>query len=180
MVRLSIPTPVVVFPCGSMSTSRTRKPIIARDAPRFTAVVLFPTPPFWLTIAMIRAVACSHYRANAVPLADDALCTLDEQVRSFRVGSSTTSSNRSARIAPTRRSPRNPGSTRAAGDQQAITSSPPTARSRTVKGGFSARISATRDSKRSFSSLRLGRPLPIDVGVPQGEEALQMRRARSG
>ncbi len=27
----------------------------AREAPRFTAVVVFPTPPFWLAMAMMRA-----------------------------------------------------------------------------------------------------------------------------
>src|ERR1700680_4819917 len=52
--RLSMPSPLVVLPCGSMSTSRTRRPISASAAPRLTAVVLFPTPPFWLTIAMTR------------------------------------------------------------------------------------------------------------------------------
>src|SRR6202163_866839 len=57
--RLSTPTPVVVFPCGSMSTTSTRRPSRARDAPRLTAVVDFPTPPFWLTIAITRAVVCS-------------------------------------------------------------------------------------------------------------------------
>ncbi len=27
----------------------------AREAPRFTAVVVFPTPPFWLAMAITRA-----------------------------------------------------------------------------------------------------------------------------
>src|SRR5437867_2330618 len=51
-----IPTPVEAFPCGSRSTTRTRFPASARHAPRLTAVVLLPTPPFWLAMAMIRAV----------------------------------------------------------------------------------------------------------------------------
>src|ERR1700682_681630 len=62
--RLSTPTPVVVFPCGSMSTTRTRRPSSASDAPRFTAVVDLPTPPFWLTIAITRAVVCTASTAD--------------------------------------------------------------------------------------------------------------------
>jgi hypothetical protein len=46
------PRPLVALPCGSMSTSRTVLPSAARHAPRLTAVVVFPTPPFWLTTAM--------------------------------------------------------------------------------------------------------------------------------
>src|ERR1700736_1346098 len=86
--RLSTPTPVVVFPCGSMSTTSTRRPSSARDAPRLTAVVDFPTPPFWLTIAITRAVVCSGTtnEANltsgrAEMLVDVAFRTRAEQAR---------------------------------------------------------------------------------------------------
>src|SRR5712691_2276119 len=51
-----IPIPVEAFPCGSRSTTSTRYPRSASEAPRLTAVVDFPTPPFWLAIAMIRAI----------------------------------------------------------------------------------------------------------------------------
>src|SRR3954463_6934001 len=34
--------------------TRTRRPASARAAPRLTAVVVLPTPPFWLATAMIR------------------------------------------------------------------------------------------------------------------------------
>ena len=44
----------MALPCGSRSTTRTRKPASASAAPRFTAVVVLPTPPFWLAMAMIR------------------------------------------------------------------------------------------------------------------------------
>ena len=44
--RASIPSPVVAFPWGSRSMTRTRNPSSARAAPRFTEVVVFPTPPF--------------------------------------------------------------------------------------------------------------------------------------
>jgi hypothetical protein len=48
--------PVDALPCGSRSTTSTRKPRSAKDAPRLTAVVDLPTPPFWFAMAMIRAV----------------------------------------------------------------------------------------------------------------------------
>ena len=41
-----IPTPDVAFPWGSASTNKTRCPKPAMTAARFTAVVVFPTPPF--------------------------------------------------------------------------------------------------------------------------------------
>ena len=44
----------VVFACASTSTRRMRRSAIASAAARLTAVVVFPTPPFWLTIAMMR------------------------------------------------------------------------------------------------------------------------------
>src|SRR5262249_19979693 len=48
---LSKPTPLVAFPCGSPSTRSVRCSAAARLAARFTAVVVLPTPPFWLAIA---------------------------------------------------------------------------------------------------------------------------------
>src|SRR3990170_7079832 len=46
------PIPDVAFAWGSMSTRRVRFSITAREAARLTAVVVFPTPPFWLATAM--------------------------------------------------------------------------------------------------------------------------------
>ena len=40
------PRQVVKSPCGSASMSNTFFPCIARPTPRFTVVVVFPTPPF--------------------------------------------------------------------------------------------------------------------------------------
>src|SRR3990167_7359002 len=51
-----MPSPVVLFPCGSTSTSSVFFSATASEAPRLTAVVVFPTPPFWLAIAMILAI----------------------------------------------------------------------------------------------------------------------------
>src|SRR5688572_23769590 len=50
--------PLVAFPCGSASTRRVRRSAMAREAATLTAVVVLPTPPFWLAIATIRAMKC--------------------------------------------------------------------------------------------------------------------------
>src|ERR1700709_1097740 len=47
-VALLMPAPMVALPCGSRSTSSTRWPSLARPAARLTAVVVLPTPPFWV------------------------------------------------------------------------------------------------------------------------------------
>src|SRR5438105_3538971 len=50
-----------------MSTTKIRFPRRARQAPRLTAVVLFPTPPFWLTIATVRGISAGlAFVASAV------------------------------------------------------------------------------------------------------------------
>src|SRR5438552_3978771 len=49
--------PLVALPCGSPSTNRVRFSAAARLAARFTAVVVLPTPPFWLAIAITRATS---------------------------------------------------------------------------------------------------------------------------
>src|SRR6266702_566264 len=43
---------IVRWPWGSRSMRRTRLPSSASAHPRFTAVVVLPTPPFWLATAM--------------------------------------------------------------------------------------------------------------------------------
>ena len=48
--RFSAPRPLVALACGSRSISRTRLRRSARQAARLTAVVVLPTPPFWLAI----------------------------------------------------------------------------------------------------------------------------------
>ena len=54
-VRLpfSTPTPVVELPCGSISTNNTFLSNNPKDAAKFILVVVFPTPPFWLTNEII-------------------------------------------------------------------------------------------------------------------------------
>src|ERR1035437_6782604 len=48
---LETPRPLVALPWGSESTTRTRMSLAARAAARLMAVVVLPTPPFWLAIA---------------------------------------------------------------------------------------------------------------------------------
>src|SRR5262245_64731330 len=44
---------MLLLACGSRSMSSVLLPRMASAAARFTAVVVFPTPPFWLAIATI-------------------------------------------------------------------------------------------------------------------------------
>ena len=47
------PRLIVRLPCGSPSISRTFFPVCASPIPKLAQVVVLPTPPFWLTMAMI-------------------------------------------------------------------------------------------------------------------------------
>src|ERR1700731_2834387 len=47
--------PAVALAWESQSTRRVGCSAVARQAARFTAVVVLPTPPFWFATAMIRA-----------------------------------------------------------------------------------------------------------------------------
>src|SRR5215469_556516 len=62
---------MVALPCGSRSISRTRRRVAAREAARLTAVVVLPTPPFWLATAITRFMRVSvhclcHHPAAAL------------------------------------------------------------------------------------------------------------------
>src|SRR5208282_923800 len=50
------PRPLVEFDCGSQSTSRVLTSAAAKEAARLMAVVVLPTPPFWLAMAITRAM----------------------------------------------------------------------------------------------------------------------------
>src|SRR5712671_7873885 len=54
-----MPSPVEALPCGSRSMMSTRSPMAASAVPRLMAVVVLPTPPFWLAIARTRAGAAA-------------------------------------------------------------------------------------------------------------------------
>ena len=55
-VSRGTPRPVEALPCGSMSTISTFSPIAASAVPRLIAVVVLPTPPFWLETARTRVL----------------------------------------------------------------------------------------------------------------------------
>src|ERR1700685_2623332 len=61
------PSAAVALAWGSRSMSRVRQPAWARQAARLTAVVVLPTPPFWLTMAIILA-GCMKFYCNRTPL----------------------------------------------------------------------------------------------------------------
>ena len=63
---LSTPKPEVALPWGSKSHTRTFAPASCRQAARFTQLVVFPTPPFWLTKAMVLAMVSLLSRNPAV------------------------------------------------------------------------------------------------------------------
>src|SRR5690348_12118038 len=48
-----MPSPLVLLDWGSASTTRTWTPRSASAAPRFRAVVVLPTPPFWFAMAIV-------------------------------------------------------------------------------------------------------------------------------
>ncbi|MFC5039826.1 hypothetical protein [Ornithinimicrobium kibberense] len=54
---------VLALPWGSMSTTRTRRPASAMAAAMFTAVVVLPTPPFWL--ATVITLVPAHGRGRS-------------------------------------------------------------------------------------------------------------------
>src|SRR6478609_2966190 len=49
-----MPRPVEALPCGSESISSTFSPTAASAVPRLMAVVVLPTPPFWLATTRTR------------------------------------------------------------------------------------------------------------------------------
>ena len=61
------PSPVPALPCGSISTSRTRRCVAASDAARLTQVVVLPTPPFWFATAIIRVICSGPAQQHCVP-----------------------------------------------------------------------------------------------------------------
>src|ERR1700761_9380392 len=76
-----MPRPVEALPCGSMSITRVGSPTAASAVPRLMAVVVLPTPPFWLATTRTRGFLGSdmtgaqlshgHYSSRRVGLAWD-------------------------------------------------------------------------------------------------------------
>src|ERR1041384_1748727 len=61
-----MPSPVEALPCGSRSTISTFSPIAASAVPRLIAVVVLPTPPFWLARARTRGLGRPGLRGVSV------------------------------------------------------------------------------------------------------------------
>src|SRR5580698_6349935 len=55
--------PVVALPCGSESITRIRRSLAASAAATLMAVVVFPTPPFWLLMARILPKRPSYHES---------------------------------------------------------------------------------------------------------------------
>src|ERR1700685_3131305 len=63
-----MPRPVEALPCGSRSMIRTSSPIAASAVPRLIAVVVLPTPPFWLATTRILSPLADMTRSRrAIP-----------------------------------------------------------------------------------------------------------------
>src|SRR3984957_222756 len=62
---LGNPKPLVAFDCGSQSTSSVFTSAAAKEAAKLMAVVVLPTPPFWLATAITRPI--NHFQRGCVP-----------------------------------------------------------------------------------------------------------------
>src|SRR5215510_1922935 len=58
---------MVRLPCGSRSTRSTFMPCSAKATPRFSAVVVLATPPFWLAKAMTLPSVAPFEMSSRVP-----------------------------------------------------------------------------------------------------------------
>src|SRR5262245_44444329 len=67
-----MPSPVEALPCGSRSMISTCSPMAASAVPRLMAVVVLPTPPFWLAIAITRGGAGLGMRLGSAMTCGDA------------------------------------------------------------------------------------------------------------
>src|SRR5689334_18040009 len=67
-----MPRPVEALPCGSLSISSTRSPTAASAVPRLMAVVVLPTPPFWLATTSTRSDRSDLAGTTQPPHANDA------------------------------------------------------------------------------------------------------------
>src|SRR5690606_15840669 len=63
--------PVEALPCGSESISSTFSPTAANAVPRLMAVVVLPTPPFWLATTSTRSGRSDFTGTTQAPHAHD-------------------------------------------------------------------------------------------------------------
>src|SRR5689334_18507531 len=79
-----MPSPVLAFPCGSKSMTRTRFFAAASAVARLIAVVVLPTPPFWLASATMFGARAAGRRAVSASVS---LKMVQSQDGGRRVGS---------------------------------------------------------------------------------------------
>src|SRR5271165_1864486 len=73
------PTPLEAFDWGSQSTSSVRAPDDASEAARLMAVVVLPTPPFWLATAMTRTTFGRILGCKIRPRRNEGQCSAEAQ-----------------------------------------------------------------------------------------------------
>src|SRR6185437_12251729 len=85
-----MPSPVEALPWGSESSSSTRSPTAASAVDRLMAVVVLPTPPFWLAMARMRVALDTrealHLDDPPAGIADAARDIVRETPRFARLG----------------------------------------------------------------------------------------------
>src|SRR5262245_48566527 len=90
-----MPRPVDALPCGSRSMISTCSLMAASAVPRLIAVVVLPTPPFWLATASTRgalafctgaARSCSRSSTSASPEVDDWVSVIALPIGHWTIG----------------------------------------------------------------------------------------------
>src|SRR5712691_13300654 len=79
-----MPSPVEALPCGSRSMMSTRSPIAASAVPRLIAVVVLPTPPFWLARARMRGLCIMASLSMQLLVAQMCCADLDDTAAGIR------------------------------------------------------------------------------------------------
>src|ERR1700741_5223174 len=69
-----MPRPVEALPCGSRSMISTSSPMAASAVPRLIAVVVLPTPAFWLASASTRGITGGAKEGEDVSIMVAARC----------------------------------------------------------------------------------------------------------
>src|SRR5262249_40073593 len=92
---LASPRPLEAFDCGSQSTSSVLTSAAAKDEARLMAVVVLPTPPFWLATAITRPMSSLENRESGAEYGElDELgnacfqCNCGESLEPMRDGAS--------------------------------------------------------------------------------------------
>src|ERR1700733_6163748 len=75
-----MPNPPEELAWGSQSTSRQVSPSRANAAERLIAVVVFPTPPFWLTTAITLPICNGRVSSEGVESKKGAMCRSGTQL----------------------------------------------------------------------------------------------------